>query len=124
MAKMGAPTKYKKQYCKDIIEFCKSGLKTIEMYATHIDVHTDSLYEWAKKHPEFSVAIKKAKQINESEMMKLGLMGASGQIKNYRDATWIFWMKARFKWREADLTEEKDDPNDFSLSFKEPNEAK
>ena len=96
----GAPTKYKPEYCKKIIEFfsinpdyevtetvegknwSKNTTKkmpnyfpTFEKFAVELDVDTDTLVEWSKVHQEFSVAYKKAKQLQKNFLMQNGLAG-------------------------------------------------
>lgn len=76
----GAPTKYKPEYCQRIIEFFSGDpyqrfpdengkptylppkLPTIERFADSLSVHKDTIYEWAKRHTDFSDALKIAQQ--------------------------------------------------------------
>ncbi len=73
---MAAPTKYRPEYCQKIIDFFsgdpyekfkdKEGnptdlppkRPTVERFAISIHVHRDTIYEWAKRHKEFSDALK------------------------------------------------------------------
>lgn len=57
----GRPSKYKPEYCKQLIEHCKAG-KTFESFCTRILINPDTMYEWARNHSEFSEAKKIAKQ--------------------------------------------------------------
>lgn len=71
----GAPTKYKKEYCQDIIDFFnvpalkKNGKPNDPPYfidfAMKIGVNPDTLAEWRMKHKEFSVAYAIAKRLQE-----------------------------------------------------------
>jgi len=88
----GRPSKYKKEYCKGIIEyfnkppykesykeeyFADGSIKskipiitvtefpTFQGYADSIGVHIDTLNEWTNKYEEFSEAYKRAKQLQE-----------------------------------------------------------
>ena len=63
--KMGRPTKYKPEYCDQIVEMGRLGKSRVQC-ASHLDVHTDTLYEWGSVHQDFSVALKKAQQHAES----------------------------------------------------------
>ena len=56
----GQPTKYDPAYCDEIIEVCSQG-HSITGFAGKIGVDRDTISEWAKVHPEFSVALKRAK---------------------------------------------------------------
>ena len=99
----GQPTKYKPEYCEAIIEAGKRGDSFLE-FAGSIDVHTDTLAEWCVKHPEFSVAFKKAKKFCEQYFVRLGRAGMLGQkserMPGFNSTMWIFWMKARFGWKD------------------------
>lgn len=101
----GRPSKYKPEYCDQIIEYCRQG-KSFESFAAHIDVNRDSLNEWVKVYPDFAKAKHKARITAEEYMMSVGMNGMVGKIKGFQAAVWIFWMKARFGWSDAGPTEE------------------
>lgn len=61
----GAPTKYTDDMPDKIIAAMESG-KSVVRFARDIRVHFDTIYEWAKVHPEFSEAFKKAKSYCEA----------------------------------------------------------
>lgn len=100
----GAPTKYKEEFCQEIIKFfdrepyepvmyeddgrmiaatTKSGapvfkptpLPTKANFATHIGVHRETINNWAKEHPKFFDAVKRAEAIQEDLLMQGGLAG-------------------------------------------------
>lgn len=96
----GRPTKYKPEYCEDLIAHMKQGL-SFESFAAHCNTHFDSLYEWCKKYPEFSEAKKEGTAQCLAVWEKIGMQGTLGKIKNFNTASWIFNMKNRFKWRDA-----------------------
>lgn len=56
----GAPTKYDTAYCDSIVEHCSDGA-SITSFAAEIGVCRDTITEWVKVHPEFSLAVKRAK---------------------------------------------------------------
>jgi hypothetical protein len=56
----GAPSKYKEAYCQEVINHCADG-SSLTSFAAEIGVARDTISEWAKVHPEFSAAVKKAK---------------------------------------------------------------
>jgi len=90
----GRPTKYDEKYCEEIVEFFDQepfkvsqgdngkielmpcALPTFERFAFKIGVHRDTLHEWLKKHPEFSDAYKKAKDLQKDILIQNGLVGA------------------------------------------------
>lgn len=89
----GQPTKYLPEYSEQIIELCGRGMY-IEEFAHEIRVHKDTLYEWAKHHPDFSDALKLARQGNKVHFMKILRAGGTGKILNYNASSIIFALKA------------------------------
>ena len=97
----GRPTKYKVQYCEEIITFFDQEpysvvedddgnvmvsangkpvfkacpLPTFEHFAQSIGVHVDTLHEWADKHPKFSESKKRASQCQKNILIQNGLTG-------------------------------------------------
>lgn len=98
----GAPTKYKEEYCQQIIEFFRveprqvmykkeyfqngnlksetpiieaNNLPTFQDFADSIDVHIDTLNEWCKVHEQFSEAYARAKQLQERIWLINGMNG-------------------------------------------------
>lgn len=71
-------------------------------------MHRDTLYEWARKNPAFSDAMKRARQNTLHSMMQIGLSGMTGKLKGFNAAAWIFWMKAQHNWDEAGNPEDLD----------------
>lgn len=105
MEKIGRTTKYKKEYCEDIIsyfnippqicmykeEYFQNGnlksktpiitaseFPTFQGYANKIGVHIDTLHEWKDKHKEFSEAYMRAKQLQE----KIWLINGMSNLYN------------------------------------------
>lgn len=102
--KGGRPSKYKKQYCFEIIEHMKTGL-SLESFAGRIGVSRETIYEWERTRPEFSDACKKARAECQEFWEKVGLNGMTGKIKGFNAAVWIFNMKNRFGWHDNFRTE-------------------
>lgn len=82
---MARPTKYKKAYCDEIIEFfdkdAKTGGKattfpTFQRFARSIGVCVDTLNEWCRVHPEFSEAFKAAKEMQEAIWLENSMDGS------------------------------------------------
>lgn len=84
----GRPTKYKPEYCAQADEYIKHcqdkerkgkkllvNLPMIEEFALELDVNESTMYEWAKKYPEFSKALKKIKQAQQKRLVSKGLSG-------------------------------------------------
>ena len=83
---MGRPTKYRPEYCREILEHFdvdfhnKSQTKAVPLnflsaFARKIGVCRDTLDEWCKVHPEFSDAYKKAKALQKEHLITCGLLG-------------------------------------------------
>ena len=113
MAKRGQPTKYKPEYCQEIITFFdiepyetttekffyKNGdekekevrvpaqLPFFSAFARKIGVCHDTLCEWCKVHPDFSEAYKRAKELQKEMLINNGLMGL------YNATAYIFTAK-------------------------------
>ena len=128
--KLGRPTLYRPEYCDMLIEYFdieptrevtrqivnKAGevvelvqtvpndLPTLAGFCCKIHVHRDTLQEWAKVHPSFSVAIKHAKEHQERILVSNGITG-------FYDKTFaIFTAKNLISWR--DKTEVEHDVSD------------
>ncbi len=97
----GRPTSYRPEYCDQIIELfsrppTKTRVKTIRTakgaeiteevevpeklptlieFAHSIGVNKDTLYEWAKHHVAFSVALTRAREKAETFLVQNGLLG-------------------------------------------------
>jgi hypothetical protein len=98
---MARPTKYKKQYCKKMLDFFsiehtreieqtftnKKGetfttykevanqLPTFERFAAMVGVCRDTLDEWKKQHKEFSDTYKKCKDFQKDMLNDLAMRG-------------------------------------------------
>lgn len=57
---VGRPTKYKPEYCEQIIELGKAG-KSIAQMASFFDVDKASIYRWAEEDDTFRTALARAK---------------------------------------------------------------
>ena len=56
----GRPSKYDPRYCAEMVEFCRRR-HSITGFAGKIGVGRETLAEWGRVHPEFSVALNAAK---------------------------------------------------------------
>jgi orotate phosphoribosyltransferase-like protein len=98
MARVGRPSKYKKQYCSKVIELFSEGKSVIQI-AAELDVSRDTIYEWQKAHPEFSDSIKKGMTKSEAFWERL-LQGAASGLASVNSAALIFLLKNRFQWTD------------------------
>ena len=132
----GRPTKYRDEYCDQILEFfdqdpfeivtndegepvltpsgkvitrpCK--LPTFERFAHSICVHKDTLYEWASKIQSFSDAMKKAKQIQHDILVQNGLTGG------YNNTFAIFVGKSCMGMRDGNEADQ-EAPKPLNITF-------
>lgn len=82
---VGRPTIYDektikktKKYIEGCIDDLKAGkvnLPKVEGLALYLKVHRDTLYEWAKKHDEFSDILESLKQEQANRLLDCGLAG-------------------------------------------------
>lgn len=116
----GRPTKYNQKYCKEIVAYfdvdatrivedmrrdgsiterrVANTMPTFTKFARKINVNTDTLAEWRKKHQEFSEAYKRCKELQEEFLINIGLSGVTSA------SFVIFTMKNICGWRdEKDL---------------------
>ena len=92
---MTRKTKYNPEFCKKLIKHLKSG-NSYTSFASRVNVHIDTLYEWEKRYPEFSEAKKEAFAHSQAFWEDMGLkMALNGNAQ-----VWKFNMKNRFGWRE------------------------
>ena len=100
---MCRPTKYKKAYCKQLVKWMSEGL-SFESFGSEVDVNRDTLYEWAKVHPEFSDAKKlgftKRQAVWEKRYAEMAVEGGPGN-----PSMMIFGMKNVAKWTDKQEVE-------------------
>ena len=72
---MGRPTKYRPEFCEEVIELARGGRSLVEI-AVALGVGKASLYDWSEKHPEFSTALAHARDVSQAwweEQARMGL---------------------------------------------------
>ena len=93
------PTKYRPEYCRELIDHMSEGY-SFESFTAVASVHKDTLYEWVKVHPEFKEAKDTAFSKNMLFYEKVGCRGMLGEIDGWNVTAWIFNMKNRHGWRD------------------------
>jgi len=120
---LGAPSKYKPEYCEKLIEHMSKGY-SFDSFGAVVDVCEDTLYEWKKVHLNFSDSYKKGRTLSLYEWEKMGIHATQGKpflykrkiaskdqagnavVKeveeqgSFNATTWIFNMKNRFGWKD------------------------
>lgn len=74
---VGRPSKYRPEYCAMVVEHMSEGA-SLTSFAAEIDVSRETISEWSRVHPEFSVAVKKGKAKCAAWWERLGRTGAMG----------------------------------------------
>ena len=94
----GRPTKYKPEYCEELVEFMAQGYP-YECFAATIGVGRSTLYDWEKEHQEFSDAKKVGKEMTYKALLEKGLdsLHDPGTLNN---TVWIFMMKNMCDWTD------------------------
>lgn len=98
----GRPTTYKPEYCETVIELGKKGYSRVEI-AEALDVHRDTLQEWAKVHPEFSVASRRSEQAAQACLERMGRTALETPHQPFNTGLYTRTMSVRFPadWRES-----------------------
>ena len=105
----GRPSKYKPEYCDEVIDLGKQGL-SITQIAFELEIHKETLYAWKAKHSEFSDAIKKARDYAQGfweNSLRSAALGMNPEGVTPNATLMIFQMKNRFpdEWREKQVQE-------------------
>lgn len=73
-------------------------LPTVEGLAQYINVNADTIFEWAKRYPDFSEYIKKLKDKQKNQLINDGMYGG----KEVNSTMAIFLLKAIHGLKEND----------------------
>lgn len=90
----GRPTKYDPEFHPlEVIELGKQGYFKVEI-AQEWDVDCSTIDEWARKHPEFSLAYKRACQFRASWLMKQAKKGLHNEKgSSFNAIAWSMMMR-------------------------------
>lgn len=108
---MGAPVKYKEEFCDIATEILASG-KSLAAVCAKLDIARPTLYEWRDTYPEFRNAISRGLDRCQAYWEEIGHSGITGGYEKFSATPWIFTMKNRFR---ADYAEEKDVKSDNAV---------
>lgn len=94
MAKpMGRPSKYKPEFCQEIVPHLGSG-GSVEGFCAKHKVHKDTFYSWLEAHQEFNDAFIEAKQKQLEYWLALGrnalVNGENFNTPLYKYLMWLF----------------------------------
>jgi hypothetical protein len=99
---VGRPSKYKPEFCDNIIELAKTGAGMVE-WALACDVDRTTLFDWAASHEDFSTALSRAKLEEQRWWEQAGRGGM--YLDKFNALVWKTSMQARFR---EDYTERKE----------------
>lgn len=77
----GRPTEYTPEVIQKINEYLEEAIPqnmkipTVEGIALKLGISRDTLYEWAKVHPEFSDTLKELKMRQKEILQEIGIFG-------------------------------------------------
>lgn len=97
----GRPTKYTPEMCATVIQAGREGCAVAEM-ASRCDVCIDTIYEWAKVHPEFSDALTRAQNEAEAWWAAHVRSGLSKPPAEFQGPANLKYMAVRFNERWSD----------------------
>lgn len=96
----GRPTKYDPAYCEMLVAHMRTGL-SFPSFAGKLEINPDTLYEWLKKHPDFSEAKRVGEALNLQFWEGQGIQGLWGNKElSFNSTVWVFNMKNRHRWRD------------------------
>jgi Helix-turn-helix domain of resolvase len=91
---VGCPSKYKAEYCEQVIELGRQG-KSPAQIAAALDVARMTLYLWADAHPEFMAAFTRAKDLAQAWFEDKGQDGLF--IPGFNASLWSKQVSSRFR---------------------------
>lgn len=102
----GRPSKYDPAFCDLAIEWMSQGY-SIAGFAGKIGVSRESVYKWAKEHPEFSDALTAARAASAAWWEERSVELASGKEGAGNPTMIVFGLKNRVadEWRDSNRTE-------------------
>jgi hypothetical protein len=112
----GRPTRYKKEYCDQVIQFMAEGL-SFEAFAGELGVSKECLYRWCDVHPEFMLAKKKGQAKSRKFYESMARAMAAGKLKGSA-AMLIFIMKNRLNWTDKQELSANENLKDLVLNYK------
>lgn len=94
----GRPSKYDPAYCEEVIADGNIGY-SLTAFAGKIGVDRDTITEWAKVHPEFSLAVK-AHKAARTRFLETGLLNGDATGPNVTSRIFALKNAAPEEWRD------------------------
>lgn len=95
---MGRPTKFRPQFCLDLVEHMKKG-GAFESFAGTVGVSFQTLYAWRNEYPDFLEAYQRGQALAFQTWEQIGMKGMlkPGTVQS---SIWMYNMRCRFKSSE------------------------
>jgi hypothetical protein len=112
--KVGRPSKYEERFNEELDKYLKTtgkenmSLPTIQGFALHIGVDSDTLNNWAKEHKEFFGTLKRLKELQAQQLIDDGIYG--GKEVNATIVKLLLQNNHGMKERTDQTTNDKDMP--------------
>lgn len=90
----GQPTKYRPEYCDEVIELGKEG-KSVAQMCAHFDISRQTIDNWASQNPAFLEAFTRAKVHMQAKLEEMGFNGLTSD--KFNSTLWAKTMSARFR---------------------------
>lgn len=91
---VGRPSKYRPEYCDEIIDLGKDG-KSIAQIAAHFDVDKASVFRWAEESEDFRTALARAKAHSQKWWEDQAQKNLSD--RNFNAQLWLKSVASRFR---------------------------
>lgn len=95
----GRPTKYKPEYCQQLIKHMSEGL-SFKTFGVEINVDEQTLYTWCEKHPEFLESKNIGRKAQELFFEKTGRAAMVGKIPGFNSTAFVWMSKNMLGWRD------------------------
>jgi hypothetical protein len=95
----GRPSKYDPGFCDLLFEHMQSG-HSFESFASQVGVDRDTIYEWAKVHPNFSDAKKQGREAQLFFFERLGIEACKGRIEDFNGTAFVWLTKNMLGWKD------------------------
>lgn len=104
----GQPTKYRPEYCQRLIDYVRETNEPFYCFAAELGISEETLYEWARKHKEFSESKKIALAIAKRNMTRIGIHAMVGKVKGFQMGAFAMIMKNCYGWADNPEAQEED----------------
>lgn len=120
----GRPSKYKVDYCDQVIELGQKGKSLAEM-SVHFEVDKATMLSWADTYPDFRNALNIAKSFAEAHWAKIAqdYLVEEHQGPKINSTLWFMNMRNRFGWHngEQSYKHEHNHKGGIALAYGDPN---